>query len=227
MKTNFTMTKRFLFAIALLTIVVSSCKKEEEVVPIDISGMYSLQSATLIDGNVDDADAASNLLISDGLYLLGLQGDVDVPTGEATITSGFVDAVLRGAAPCTNVDPRTWTYNIDLQSGGDVAFVCTSENDLSETLGTYRLLENNTTLSMSISVSFSPIPITITITELEVTETTITGKVERFPMLKHGFYDLATGTLMPIGAPIDGDATNLVPDNLNVQYLSATIVLTK
>lgn len=220
-------TKQILLGIAMIAFIASSCNKKDETPAVDISGMYSLQSATLVDGNVDDSNDASNLVITDGLYLLGLQGDVDVPTGEAQVTTGFVDAVLRGAAPCTSTDLTAWKYKVDLKSDGKVAFVCTSENDKSEDLGTYELQNNNTTLNMSISVSFSPIPITITITDIEITDTTIKGKVERFPMLKHAFYDLATQELMPIGAPIDKDPTNLSPDNLNVQYLSATIVLTK
>lgn len=226
MKTKFTIRRLIFTAFTIGAIALSSCTKDEETPKFDVSGEYTLQSAVLVDGNVNDTDAASNLFIGDGLYLLGSQGDVDVPAGETQITTGFVDAVLRGAAPCKDADLTSWTYKIDLSSTGGVAFVCTSEGDVSDDLGTYSLLENNTVLSMSISVSFSPIPITITISDLvQNDDGSLTGTVESFPMLRYAFY--GDGSLMLIGGPIDGDITNTSPDNLNVQYLSATITLAK
>lgn len=212
MKTNFTIMGKLFMAITLVAFTLS-CSKDEEP-KLDISGQYTLQSATLVDGNVNDSDDASDLVIVDGYLLLtGQPGDVVLPAGESQITSAFVDAVLRGAAPCESQDLTSWTYQMDIKSSGVLAFDCTSE-DISEDTGTWKLLEDNTVLSMSVEVSFSPIPIPITIKDIEVTDTAISGTVESFPMLKDAKY--------AIGAPIDGNESNL-----NVQYLSANITLAK
>ena len=212
MKTNFTMKKYFLAAFVMMAFVISSCEDDAPVV-VEGAGIYNFGGASLIDGNTNDP--ATNLLITDGMLLLGGQGDIDISPGdpgEAQITSAFVDAVLKGASPCTDANSLNWTYQINLKSDLNVAFICTSEADLSEDIGSWQLLDDK--LSMSISVSFSPIPIPIVISNVVITETTISGSIDQLPMIKDA--------KLPIGAPIDGDATNL-----NVQYISVSVVLNK
>lgn len=204
MKTNFTTGKLLIAAFALIALTLSSCTKDEETPTLDISGSYSLTSATLVDGNVD-VDGTQNLFIENGLALVGASGDVDVPAGESTYTTIFVNAILGGAAPC---EQAQGTYTIDfVKTGSKVTFVCTSEGNTSEDLGTYELLDSNTTISMNISVSFSPVPINITITDVEIDTDSgnISGTVQRFPMIKY--------------------AGDIGVDNL--QYISATITLRK
>lgn len=92
MKTNFTMTKRFLFAISLLAVIASSCSEDDVIPPPDIAGIYTFTSATLIDGDIANS-ATTNLVIEHG----GGPGvNVDVPAGDVTTTSFFVNAVLSG-----------------------------------------------------------------------------------------------------------------------------------
>ncbi|MCB0504373.1 MAG: hypothetical protein KDC58_02625 [Cyclobacteriaceae bacterium] len=205
MKTNFTNGKLFLAAFAIIAVTLSSCKKDEETPALDISGSYALSSATLVDGDVD-ASGSNNMFIQYGMALLNPTStdDVDVAPGESTFTTIFVNAILGGAAPC---EQSQGTYTIDfVKDGSKVAFVCTSEGNTSDDLGTYELLENNTTISMNINVSFSPVPINITINDVEIDDDgNISGTVERFPMIKYA-------------GPIGVD---------NLQYISASITLQK
>jgi hypothetical protein len=233
MKTNFTMTKRFLFAIALLAVVVSSCSDDDAPTVVPGAGIYEFGSATLVDGDVND-DGTTNLVLRNVVTAGGVVPEITLPKGESDNTSGFVDAVLTGAAPCVEGGGSTadWTYQMNLKSDLKVAFICTSENDLSEDIGSWQLLNDNTTLSMSISVSFSPIAIPIVLNDVVITDTQISGTVESFPMVKYILYgadapDPLPNTPMPIGGPIDGDATNTDASNSNLQFISVDIVLDK
>ncbi len=225
MKKNFTNTKRFLFAIALLAVVVSSCKKDDPPVVVLGAGIYEFGSATLVDGDVNNSATTNLVLRNVPIDATTVIAELTLPAGEIDNTSNFTDAVLTGAAPCTDEDTRNWTYQINLKSDLKVAFICTSENDFSEDIGTWQMLNNNTTLSMSISVSFSPVAIPIVLNDVVITDTQITGTIESFPMVKYIVYD--TGLPMPIGGPIDGDINNTDPSNLNLQFISVDVVLDK
>jgi len=207
------MKKHFLAAFVLMAFIASSCEEDEPTV-VPGAGIYDFTSAALYDGDVEDPNT-TNLVVIDGMLLLGAQGDINIAPGDAgevQITSAFVNAVLKGAAPCVGPDPTNYTYQINLKSDLKLAFICTSENDLSEDIGSWQVIGDK--LSMSISVSFSPVPIPIVIGNVTITDTNISGRIEAFPMIKDAKF--------PIGTPLDGDA-----NNLNLQYISVDVVLTK
>ncbi|MCB0496550.1 MAG: hypothetical protein KDC79_10480 [Cyclobacteriaceae bacterium] len=187
MKTNFTIGKLFTAAFALAAITLSSCNKDEDTTP-DISGKYALTSVVLVDGNTGDSDDASDLVIYGG----STNPETDppytaiIPAGDnAASNQGalfFVNEILKGAAPCTNQDTGTWTYLIDMQSGGDLAFECTSES-IEEVLGTW-VLTGTSSLTLTIeSESLGTVPVTLS--NLEITDTTISGTINGFPMVKN------------------------------------------
>lgn len=179
------------------------------------SGIYEFGSATLVDGNINDMNTTDLFIIDGNLLISGLSEDITIHKGEVQATSAFVDSFFKGAAPCENFDQTSWTYQINLKGNNQVAFICTSENDLSEDIGTWQLF--NGILSMSMAVSFSPIPIPIVISNAVITGTSITGTIEALPMMRDAKY--------PIGGPLDGNPSNTDPTNLNVQYISVDIQL--
>lgn len=201
MKTNFTMTKRLLFAFAAIAFVASSCSDDPVEVPApDVAGIYTFTSATLIDGNIGDA-STTNLVIEHG----GGPGvNVDVPAGDVQTTSFFVNAVLSGVAPCT--DPATpITYTIDLQADGTIAFICTSEGDLSEDAGSWALTDENKTLVLTIESAVLG-QVVVEIENLVVVSPVLSGTINSFPMIQSA-------------------AAGIGPDNL--QFISFDVVLTK
>jgi len=204
MKTNMTMTKRFLFAIALLAVVVSSCKKDEVVPAPDVSGVYKFTSAELIDGNIGDTNIDSLFIENGG----GPGVTSKAPVGDVTTTSFWVNAVLSGLAPCENVDPRTWTYEIDIKSDGKLAFTCTSENNTTEENGTWKLEDENKTLTLIIESATLGQVIVKVETATFVTGATglISGTINKYPMLINAGADIGAG---------------------NVQYIAFKVVLTK
>jgi len=216
------MKNYFLAVFALMALVISSCEEDAPTV-VPGAGIYTFGSATLVDGDINNPDTDVLLLRNVPVTGLGIVPEFPIQAGETDNTSGFVDAVLTGAAPCENLDATTWTYQINLQDNLNVAFICTSEDDLSEDIGSWQLIGDK--LSMSISVSFSPIPIPIVISSVVITDTGISGTIDSFPMVKYIVYD--DGTPMPIGGPIDGDITNTDASNLNVQYISVSVQLDK
>ena len=216
MKTNFTMKKYFLAAFVMMAFVISSCEDDAPVV-VEGAGIYDFGSATLVDGNVNDPNTTDMVIVDGMLLVTGQPGDVTLPAGEAQITTAFVDAVLRGAAPCESQDLTSWAYQINLKSDLNVAFICTSEADLSEDIGSWQVIGDK--LSMSISVSFSPVPIPIVISSVVITDTNISGTIDALPMIRDA--------KVPVGGPLDGDITNTDPSNLNVQYIAVEVILNK
>ena len=208
MKTNFTMTKRFLFALSLLAVIATSCSEDEVIPPPDIAGIYNFTSATLIDGDIGN-DATTDLLILMG----STNPDADPPysasavAGDVPTTSFFVNAVLSGLAPC--VDAQTpVTYQIDIQSAGTLAFICTSEGNTTEENGTWKLLDENKTLELTIeSSTLGTVVVKIeTATFVTGDVGVISGTMNSFPMVKNA--------LEGIGAD-------------NLQFISFEVVLSK
>ena len=204
MKTNFTITKRLLFAFAALAFVASSCDKTPEVVPDpEIAGIYNFTSATLIDGNIGDA-TTTNLVIENG----GGPGvTADVPAGDVATTSFFVNAVLSGLAPC--VDALTpVTYQINIKSDGGLAFICTSEGGTSVDNGTWVFADDNKTVVLTIeSSTLGTVVVKIeTATFVTGDAGVISGTMNTFPMI------INAG--LPIGAT-------------NLQFIAFDVVLSK
>jgi len=183
------MTKRFLFAIALLAVVVSSCKKDEVIPSPDIAGIYNFTSATLIDGDI------ANSATTDMLILMASKNpDADPPysatavAGDVPTTSFFVNAVLSGLAPC-KLDPKTspWTYQINFKSDGGLAFICTSENDISVDNGKWEFTDNDKTVKLTIESS----TLGTVVVEIEAASFVtgdsgvIKGTINSFPMVKN------------------------------------------
>ena len=210
MKTNFTMTKRLLFAIVALAFVASSCSEDDPVVAPDISGIYTFSGAVLIDGNLTSADD-TNLTIENGAVdpNTGLPMTAVIPAGAdgAAGTSFFVNAVLSGLAPCT--DPATpVTYEINIKADGTLAFICTSEGDTSVDNGTWDLSSDFRTLTLTIiSSTLGQVVVAIESAVLVPGDSgTIAGTISSLPMIK--------------------DATASVGAD-NVQFISIEVALAK
>lgn len=213
MKTNFTMTKRLLFAFAALAMVVSvsSCSEDDPVVATDISGLYNFTGAVLINGNLDPDVTSTDLVIYGGST-----DETTTPPYTATIPAGadgaagttyFVNFILAGAAPCENQDPTTWTYDISLPADGALEFICTSEGApiIGVTASTWVLDEPNNTLTL-VLISDALGEVTVVIKDLVITDTTLSGTIDQFPMF--------VNAQEPIGLS-------------NLQLISFDVVLTK
>ncbi len=170
----------------------------------DIVGIYSFTSATLIDGDINNANT-TNMVILNGD---GTGVNVDVLAGESTKTGYYVNSILRGLAPCTNIDEDTWTYQINLKSenfNNDIYFICTSENDIDSRVGHWSVSNDNGPLLLNVNSSIFG-DLTVEITNPVVDGTTISGKVTSFPIIEDADLPLSQS---------------------NVQYISFDIVLTK
>ena len=211
MKTNFTMKTYFLAAFVMMAFVVSSCEDDEPTPePVDISGKYTLnpQSAgKLVDGNVSATSPnADPLVILNGG---GAGVDLEIPVGDVTTTSFFVNEVLKGAAPCEAVDTRTWAYQIDLQKEGNkTEFICTSENNTTTTdLGTWSLSDDTKTMIITIASVALGGEVTVKVDDVIIgTDGSIEGNIGVLPMI----IDAAA----PIGLS-------------NVQFISVDVKLDK
>lgn len=171
----------------------------------DFVGQWSFKSATLIDGDLSN-DASTNLEIINGLTVVtggSTIGNLIIPSAETPYTSIFVHAILQGMAPCTSIDPSTYLYTIDFKSEGILAFTCTSENT-SEEVGSWEIIDD-TQLILDITNSYIGY-FSLNINDFNLTESTLTGKVEAFPMIKDA------------SAPLGID---------NIQFISFDIVLEK
>ena len=209
MKTNFTMTKRFLFAIAALAFVASSCSDDDPIVAPDISGIYNLTGAVLVDGNLPDADD-TNLTIQNGAIdenQMPVPAVIPAGAAGATGTFFFVNAVLSGLAPC--VDPATpVTYQINIKNDGTLAFICTSEGGTSEDNGTWEMSADFKTVTLTILSSTLGQVIVAIESAVFVTgdNGSIAGSIGQYPMI----VDAAAA----IGAT-------------NIQFIAVDVVLTK
>lgn len=219
MKLNKVMKRVYMLALLAITVGFYSCD-EDALDIVNAAGVYDFGSATLVDGNADD-DMTTDLIIRNVPDLVGITPELVLSANETTYTSALVDGVLTGASPCD--DTETATYQIDLKADSNLAFICTSEDNLSEDVGSWLLIDDQ--LTLTVSVSFSPIPIPILLSDVKITDSSISGTIERFPMVKYVLYD--DGTPMPVAGPIDGDPSNLDASNLNIQYISIEIVLQK
>lgn len=167
----------------------------------NVVGVYSLTSATLIDGDIANA-ATTDLVIENGG---GAGVPAVIPSGETPTTTFFVNEILKGFAPCENQDLANWTYKIELKGDGTVAFFCTSEGDTTEDVGSWVLVNENKTLVLVIASSVLG-QVVLSIDNLVVDSSTIVGTISAFPMTKNA-------------------AEPISPSNL--QFMAFDIVLTK
>ncbi len=193
----------------LLAIISTSCKKDEQLAP-DLSGNYTFESATLVDGNILD-------LTTTDLIILNATTDPDatppnsltLQKGESAATSDLVDLMLSLSAPCTDLNLNNWQYAINFKSDNVLAFICSSENDKSDDVGTWALEDSNNTLKLNFSSGLfeglSSIPISLK--DVSFADGKIKGTIKSFPMMK--------------------DLDENINDVSNIQLVSFDIVLTK
>lgn len=175
-------------------------------VETSVVGKWSLSTATLVDGNIPDTNSTDMVILNGGIDPnSGTPVTVTVPAGNISETKFFVNAILSDLAPCT--DPNTpVTYQINMKSGGILAFICTSEGDTSEDNGTWVLA--NDYLSLTLTVS-SPVLgyVVVSITDLVVDSSgKLSGYIDSYPMV--------VDAALPIGAN-------------NLQFISFDVVLQK
>jgi len=203
------MSKNIITLFLLLAIIFASCKKEEQVAP-DLSGDYTFESATLVDGNVLD-------LTTTDLVVLNATTDPDatppnsltLQKGESAATSNLVNLMLSLSAPCTDMNLSNWQYAINFKSDNVLSFICSSENDESDDVGTWALEDGNNTLTLEFSSGLfedlTAIPIKLK--DVSFVDGKIKGTIKNFPMMK--------------------DLDENVNDITNLQLVSFDIVLKK
>lgn len=169
-----------------------------------IVGKYNFTSATLIDGDINNANT-TNMVILNGD---GTGVNVDVAAGESMKTSEYVNSILRRLAPCTSNNEDNWTYQINLKSeyfNNDVYFICTSEDNISSKVGSWSVSNSGGPVFLNLNSSILG-AITVEIANPVVDGTTISGTVTSFPVIQNADLPLSSS---------------------NVQYISFDIVLTK
>jgi len=203
------MTKNIITLFLLLAITFTSCKKDEQVAP-DLSGNYTFESATLVDGNILD-------LTTTDLVILNAVTDstanpphsLTIQKGESANTSNLVNLMLSLSAPCTDVNINNWQYAINFKADNVLAFICSSENDKSEDVGTWALEDGNNTLTLEFSSGLfedlTAIPIKLN--DVSFADGRIKGTIKNFPLMK--------------------DLDNDINDITNLQLVSFDIVLKK
>ncbi len=203
------MTKNTITLFLLLAIIFTSCKKDEQPAP-DLSGDYTFELATLVDGNVLD-------LTSTDLVILNATTDstanppysITIKKGESANTSNLVETMLALSAPCTDGNINNWQYAINFKSDNVLAFICSSESDKSDDVGTWALEDDNNTLTLEFSSGLfeelTAIPIKLN--DVSFADGKIKGTVKSFPMMK--------------------DLDKNINDITNIQLVSFNIVLKK
>ncbi len=203
------MKKNILTLFVLLVLISTSCKKDEQPTP-DLSGDYTFESATLVDGNILD-------LTSTDLVILNATTNPDanppnsltLKKGESANTSNLVELMLALSAPCTDQNINNWQYAINFKPDNVLAFICSSENDKSDDVGTWALEDENNTLKLEFSSGLfeelTAVPIKLN--DVSFADGKIKGTIKSFPLMK--------------------DLDKNINDISNIQLVSFDIVLTK
>ncbi len=203
------MKKSILTLSLLLVLISTSCKKDEQPAP-DLSGDYTFESATLVDGNILD-------LTSTDLVVLNAVTDPDasppnsltIQKGESASTSNLVESMLALSAPCTDPSINNWEYAINFKADNVLTFICSSESDKSADVGTWALEDGNNTLKLEFSSGLfkelTSVPISLK--DVSFADGKIKGTIKSFPLMKD----------------LDKD----INDITNIQLVSFDIVLTK
>jgi len=145
----------FLVFLAIPFFIVSCDKKDEEE-PDPLVGTYVFSGATF-------GETAT----------IKIQ-DVSVTFNAGDNASIFVSEGLLGAAPC---DDST-NAAVEFRKGGKSYYVCLNETNESQ-MGTWDISPDRTTFTLNIS---NPRSFALDIVNVSITETTISGTVENFPL---------------------------------------------
>ncbi len=209
LQTKFIMKKNILTLFVLLVLISTSCKKDEQPTP-DLSGDYTFESATLVDGNILD-------LTSTDLVILNATTDttanppnsLTIQKGESANTSNLVELMLALSAPCKDANINNWKYAINFKPDNILAFICSSENNATADVGTWALEDGNNTLKLEFSSGLfkdlTSVPISLK--DVSFTDGKIKGTIKSFPLMK--------------------DLDESINSLSNIQLVSFDIVLTK
>ncbi len=181
------MTKRITILFLALSLIFVGCKKDEEQPTPNLSGNYTFKSATLIDGNILNP-ATTDLVILNAVT----DPDADpvnsltLEAGESANTSELVDIMLSLSAPCTDQNLSNWAYAINFNTDNSLTFICSSEQNKSEVVGTWALEDSNNTLKLEFSSGLfeglSSVPVKLK--NATFSDGTIKGTIENFPLMK-------------------------------------------
>jgi hypothetical protein len=173
----------FFFAIISIFFIITSCDKKDDDEPDPLVGTYVFSGATF--GESVDIIIQNNL--------------VSFTTGsDASI---FVSEGLLGAAPC---DDST-NAAIEFKANGTIYYACINEANESQ-MGTWIISPDRTTFTLNIS---NPRPFALEIVNVSITETSISGSVENFP--------LPINTAYPLGEVLT-TGINYQPGKVNVSF---------
>ncbi len=148
--------KLFFLAILVIPFLIISCDKNDNDEPDPLVGTYVFSGATF--------GETVNIKIQ----------DVTVTFNSGDDASSFVAEGLIGAAPC---DDST-NAAIEFRENGDSYYVCLNETNESK-MGTWIISPDRTTFTLNIS---NPRTLSVDIVNVSITETTIAGTVENFPL---------------------------------------------
>jgi hypothetical protein len=144
--------------LALLVIpgLIISCNKDDDDEPDPLVGTYVFSGATF--------GETVNIKIQDATVTFNSGDDA----------SSFVAEGLLGAAPCDN----STNAAIEFRENGESYYVCLNETNESK-MGAWIISPDRTTFTLNIS---NPRTLSVDIVNLNITETTIAGTVENFPL---------------------------------------------
>jgi len=203
------MTKNIFTIILFFAVILTSCKEDEQPTP-DLSGDYTFESATLVDGSMLDLTSTDLVILN---ATTNTEADppnsLTIQKGESANTSDLVDLMLSLSAPCTDQNLSNWKYAINFNTDNNLTFICSSENNKSDNVGSWALEDGNNTLKLEFSnglfEDLTSIPIKLN--DVTFTDGKIKGTIKSFPMMK--------------------DLDKNINDVSNIQLVSFDIVLKK
>jgi hypothetical protein len=148
--------KWIFLALLAIPVLIISCNEDDGDEPDPLVGIYVFSKATF--------GETVNIKIQ----------DITVTFNSGDDASSFVAEGLLGAAPC---DDST-NAAIEFRENGDSYYVCLNETNESK-MGTWMINPDRTTFTLNIS---NPRTLSVDIVNLNITETTIAGTVENFPL---------------------------------------------
>ncbi|KPK83450.1 MAG: hypothetical protein AMS27_12810 [Bacteroides sp. SM23_62_1] len=160
-----------LLAILIIPFIITSCDKNDGDEPDPLVGTYVFSGATF--------GESVDIVVQDYLVTFSSGSDASI----------FVSEGLLGAAPC---DDST-NAAIEFRENGTSYYVCLTETNESQ-MGTWVISSDRTTFTLNIS---NPRTLALEIINVIITETSISGSVENFPLPIDTAYPL--GEVLPSG----------------------------
>jgi len=148
--------KWFFLALLVIPFLIISCNEDDDDEPDPLVGTYVFSGATF--------GETVNIKIQ----------DITVTFNSGDDASSFVAEGLLGAAPCDN----STNAAIEFRENGESYYVCLNETNESK-MGAWIISPDRTTFTLDIS---NPRSIQVNIINVSITETTIAGTVENFPL---------------------------------------------